>query len=50
MRTTEMLQDAKAQLTAEQREKLRSLWTARCQRRGSGEGGADESAAPEEDE
>jgi len=43
-------EDAKAQLTAEQREKLRSLWAARWQRRGSGEGGAEEAAAPEVDE
>ena len=31
---------AKAQLTPDQREKLKSLWAARMQRRGSGEGGA----------
>ena len=43
-------EDAKAQLTAEQREKLRSLWTARWQRRGSGEGGAEGTTAPEEDD
>jgi Spy/CpxP family protein refolding chaperone len=43
-------EDAKAQLTAEQREKLKSLWAARWQRRGSGEGGAEDSAASEEDE
>jgi Spy/CpxP family protein refolding chaperone len=44
-------EDAKAQLTADQREKLKSLWAARWQRRGSGEGGAEGStAAPEEDE
>jgi len=43
-------EDAKAQLTAEQREKLRSLWAARWQHRGSGEGGAEEAAAPEVDE
>jgi Spy/CpxP family protein refolding chaperone len=42
-------EDAKAQLTAEQREKLKSLWAARWQRRGSGEGGAEESAASDED-
>lgn len=42
-------EDAKAQLTAEQREKLKSLWAARWQRRGSGEGGAEDSAASEED-
>jgi Spy/CpxP family protein refolding chaperone len=41
---------ARAQLTAEQREKLKSLWAARWQRRGSGEGGAKDSAAPEKDE
>ena len=40
---------AKAQLTAEQREKLKSLWAARWQRRGSGEGGAEDSAASDED-
>jgi Spy/CpxP family protein refolding chaperone len=39
---------AKAQLTAEQREKLKSLWAARWQRRGSGEGGAEDAAASEE--
>jgi len=43
-------EDAKSQLTAEQREKLKSLWAARWQRRGSGEGGAEAVAAPEEDE
>jgi len=43
-------EDAKAQLTAEQREKLKSLWAARWQRRGSGEGGAEGAAAPEADE
>lgn len=43
-------EDAKAQLTAEQREKLKSLWAARWQRRGSGEGGAEDSAASEKDE
>jgi len=42
-------EDAKAQLTAEQREKLKSLWAARWQRRGSGEGGAEESAASDVD-
>jgi len=47
-------EDAKAQLTAEQREKLKSLWGARGgrqggPRRGSGEGGAEGSAAPKED-
>lgn len=41
---------ARAQLTADQREKLKSLWLARWQRRGSGEGGAGESAVPEQDE
>lgn len=41
---------ARAQLTAEQREKLKSLWAARWQRRSSGEGGAKDSAAPEKDE
>ena len=42
---------AKAQLTAEQREKLKSLWAARKQRRGSGEGGAEaEAAAGAEDD
>ena len=45
---------AKAQLTAEQREKLKSLWGTRGgmrggPRRGSGEGGAEDSAASEED-
>lgn len=43
-------EDAKAQLTAEQREKLRSLWAARWQRRGSGAGGAEDPAASEEGE
>jgi len=43
-------EDAKAQLTAEQREKLKSLWAARWQRRGSGEGGAEDSAASEKNE
>ena len=43
-------EDAKTQLTAEQREKLKSLWAARWQRRGSGEGGAKEAAASEADE
>ncbi len=43
-------EDAKSQLTAEQREKLKSLWAARWQRRGSGEGGAEAAAASEEDE
>ncbi len=43
-------EDAKAQLTAEQREKLKALWAARWQRRGSGEGGAEETAAAEADE
>ena len=42
-------EDAKAQLTAEQREKLRNLWVARWQRRGSGEGGAEDPAASDED-
>jgi len=41
-------EDAKAQLTAEQREKLRSLWAARWQRRGSAEGGAMETPAASE--
>ena len=41
---------ARAQLTAEQREKVRSLWVARWQRRGTGEGGAEAQVAPEEDE
>jgi hypothetical protein len=41
---------ARAQLTAEQREKLKSLWAARWQRRGSGEGGGKDPAAPEKDE
>ena len=41
---------AKAQLTAEQREKLKSLWAARWQRRGSGEGGAEHSPPTEADE
>ena len=41
---------AKAQLTAEQREKLKSLWAARGQRRGAGEGGAEVQAAPATDE
>jgi len=36
---------AKAQLTAEQRDKLKSLWAARMQRRGAGEGGAEPEAA-----
>lgn len=37
---------AKAQLTAEQKEKLKGLWAARMQgRRGSGEGGAEQDAA-----
>ena len=40
---------AKAQLTAEQREKLKGLWAARWQRRASGEGGAEDPAASEED-
>ena len=31
---------AKAQLTAEQRDKLKGLWATRMQRRGAGEGGA----------
>jgi Spy/CpxP family protein refolding chaperone len=43
-------EDAKSQLTAEQREKLKSLWAARWQRRGSGEGGAEEAVASAEDE
>ena len=43
------VEDAKAQLTAEQREKLRSLWRAPWQRRGSGEGGAEGSAVSDED-
>jgi len=43
-------QGAKAQLTAEQREKLKSLWAARGQRRGSGEGGAEHSPPTEADE
>jgi Spy/CpxP family protein refolding chaperone len=43
-------EDAKAQLTAEQREKLKSLRPMRGgPRRGSGEGGAKDSAASEED-
>jgi hypothetical protein len=47
IRTTEA---AKAQLTAEQREKLKSLRPMRGgQRRGSGEGGAEDAAASEED-
>lgn len=41
---------AKAQLTAEQREKLKNLRPTRPgPRRGSGEGGTEESAAPDED-
>ena len=38
---------AKAQLTPEQRERLKSLWAMRMQHRGAGEGGADD--APEAD-
>ena len=38
----------KAQLTADQREKLRRLWTARWQRRGGGEGGGEDAPASEE--
>ena len=40
---------AKAQLTAEQREKLKNLRAPRWQRRSSGEGGAEKSAASEKD-
>lgn len=40
--------EARAQLTAEQREKLKSLWGARGQHRGSGEGGA--AASGEQDD
>ena len=36
---------AKAQLTAEQREKVKSLWAAQWQRRGAGDGGAEIQAA-----
>ncbi len=43
-------ESAKSQLTAEQREKLKSLWAARWQRRGSGEGGAEEKVASEKNE
>jgi len=43
-------EDAKAQLTAEQREKLKNLRPTRGgPRRGSGEGGAEDSVASEED-
>ena len=47
IRTTET---ARAQLTAEQREKVKSLWMAWRQRRGGGEGGAEAQAAPEDGE
>lgn len=44
-------EDAKAQLTAEQKEKLKSLRPMRGgPSRGSGEGGAEDAAAPEEDQ
>ncbi len=39
----------KGELTADQREKLKSLWSARWQRRGSGEGGAQDAAVPDQD-
>jgi len=43
-------ESAKSQITAEQREKLKSLWAARWQRRGSGEGGAEETVASKKNE